>query len=63
MCVALAALDASVWIAGPAGARTVALVDFHRLPADRPDHETVLEPGEVIEAIEIPASPFAARSD
>lgn len=47
MCVALAALDASVWIAGPAGARTVALVDFHRLPEDRPDHETVLESGEV----------------
>lgn len=47
MFVALAALDSSVWIAGPAGARTVALVDFHRLPEDRPDHETVLEPGEV----------------
>lgn len=62
MCVALAALDASVWIAGPAGRRTVALIDFHCLPEDRPDRETVLAQGEVIEAIEIPASPFAARS-
>ncbi|MCE4226643.1 xanthine dehydrogenase family protein subunit M [Methylobacterium sp. C25] len=62
MCVALAALDASVRIAGPAGERTVPLVDFHRLPGDRPDLETVLELGEVIETIEIPASPFAARS-
>ncbi|WP_298957474.1 xanthine dehydrogenase family protein subunit M [uncultured Methylobacterium sp.] len=62
LCVALAALDAEVRIAGPAGTRTVALVDFHRLPEDRPDRETVLEPGEVIEAIALPASPFAARS-
>ncbi|WP_407530333.1 FAD binding domain-containing protein [Methylobacterium oryzisoli] len=62
MCVALAALDAGVRIAGPAGRRTVALIDFHRLPEDRPDRETVLEPGEVIEAIEIPASLVAARS-
>ncbi|GLS44293.1 FAD binding domain-containing protein [Methylobacterium brachythecii] len=62
MCVALAALDASVRIVGPAGERTVPLVDFHRLPSDRPELETVLEPGEVIEAVEIPASPFAARS-
>lgn len=62
MCVALAALDAGVRIAGPAGKRTVALVDFHRLPEDRPDLETALEPGDVIEAIEIPEAPFAARS-
>ncbi|GJD96150.1 FAD binding domain-containing protein [Methylobacterium iners] len=63
MCVALAALDADVRIVGPAGKRTVALVDFHRLPEDRPDQETALKQGEVIEAIEIPDAPFAARSD
>ena len=62
MCVALAALDAGVRVAGPDGTRTVPLTDFHRLPGDRPDLETVLAPDEVIEAVEIPASPFAARS-
>ena len=42
--------------------RTVPLVDFHRLPGDRPDLETVLEPGEVIAAIELPPSPFGRSS-
>ena len=60
MCVALAALDARVRVAGASGTRTIASVDFHRLPGDRPDLETMLEPGEVIEAVEIPA--FAGRS-
>jgi xanthine dehydrogenase YagS FAD-binding subunit len=55
MCVALAALDARVRIAGPNGVRTVPLVDFHRLPGDRPDIETVLDTAEMIVAIELPA--------
>ena len=38
------------------------LVDFHRLPDDTPHIETVLEPGEVIAAITVPASPAARRS-
>lgn len=62
MCVALAALDARIQVAGPAGARSIPLVDFHRLPGDRPDLETALDPGEVIVAVELPASPFADRS-
>ena len=62
MCVALAALDAVVHLEGPGGARQVALVDFHRLPGDTPEIETVLAPGELIVAIEIPPLPFAARS-
>jgi xanthine dehydrogenase YagS FAD-binding subunit len=62
MCVALVALDARVRIVGPAGARTIPLVEFHRLPADRPDLETVLERGEVIEAVELPPSQMAVRS-
>jgi xanthine dehydrogenase YagS FAD-binding subunit len=59
MCVALAALDARIHVAGAAGSRTIAMVDFHRLPGERPDLETLLEPGEVIVAVEIAASPFA----
>jgi xanthine dehydrogenase YagS FAD-binding subunit len=62
LCVALAALDAQVHVAGPGGDRVVALVDFHRLPGQRPDIETVLVPGEIIISIELPPSPFAARS-
>ena len=62
MCVALAALDARVQLVGAGGLRTVPLVDFHRLPGDRPDLETVLEPGEVIAAIELPPSPFGLSS-
>jgi xanthine dehydrogenase YagS FAD-binding subunit len=62
MCVALAALDARVAIVGAGGLRTVPIVDFHRLPGDAPEIETVLEPGEVIVAVELPASSVAGRS-
>jgi xanthine dehydrogenase YagS FAD-binding subunit len=62
MAVALAALDAVVHLRSDAGERTVALTEFHRLPDDRPDIETVLAPGELITAIELPPLPFAVRS-
>ena len=51
MCVALAALDAVVHLRSTSGERTVALCDLHRLPEDRPDVETMLEPGELITAV------------
>ena len=60
--VALAALDAVVHVRGRGGERTVPLVDLHRLPGDAPERETVLERDELITAIEVPASPVAARS-
>ena len=44
------------------GARSLPLTDLHRLPGDRPDIETLLEPGELITAVELPALPLAARS-
>ncbi len=62
MCVALAALDAVVHIAGRTGERTLPFVDLHRLPDGRPDVDTMLAPGELITAIALPALPFAARS-
>ena len=62
MCVALAALDAIVHVEGAGGARTLPLVDLHRLPGDRPDRDTVLAPGELIVAVELPPLPMAARS-
>ena len=62
MCVALAALDAVVHLRSASGERAVALCDLHRLPEDRPDVETVLAPGELITAVELPASAIAVHS-
>jgi xanthine dehydrogenase YagS FAD-binding subunit len=62
MCVALAALDAVVHVQAPGGARTLAFGELHRLPGDRPDLDTSLEPGELITAIELPPSAIAANS-
>jgi xanthine dehydrogenase YagS FAD-binding subunit len=62
MCVALAALDATVHLQGPAGVRTVPLAEFHLLPGDHPELETVLQPGELITAVSLPGPPAAARS-
>jgi len=54
MCVALVALDAVVHVRGVSGDRTIELCDLHTLPEDRPDIETVLQPGELITAVELP---------
>lgn len=62
MVVALAALDAAVHLQGNGGARTLPLTELHRLPGGHPEIETVLEPGELIVAVELPASSMAARS-
>jgi xanthine dehydrogenase YagS FAD-binding subunit len=62
MAVALAALDAVVHLQGPDGERQVPLPDFHRLPEDRPELDTVIRPGELITAVELPSMPFAQNS-
>jgi xanthine dehydrogenase YagS FAD-binding subunit len=54
MCVAMAALEATIHIQGSLGSRSVAIGDFHLLPGDTPDRETVLEPGELITHVELP---------
>jgi len=54
-CVALVALDAVVEIEGKTGRREIPLEAFHRLPGDMPDRETMLEPGEMIVAVRLPA--------
>ncbi|MFR0675904.1 FAD binding domain-containing protein [Enterobacterales bacterium AW_CKDN230030176-1A_HGKHYDSX7] len=58
MCVALAALDASVHVHGPQGARQIAFADFHRLPGDTPQYDNQLKTGELITGIELPAVTF-----
>jgi xanthine dehydrogenase YagS FAD-binding subunit len=61
MCVALAALDAKVHVAGPSGLRAIAFADFHRLPGDTPERDTNLEPDEIITEVELPPRGFAAN--
>jgi xanthine dehydrogenase YagS FAD-binding subunit len=59
MCVALAALDATVHVAGPEGERAIAFNDFHRLPGNTPQIDTNLHPDEIVTAIELPAKGFS----
>ncbi|WP_460451343.1 FAD binding domain-containing protein [Alsobacter sp. SYSU BS001988] len=63
-CVPLAALDAVVETEGAAGRREIPLAEFHLLPGDAPQRETVLEPGELIVAVRLPADAagFAAHA-
>src|SRR3954451_24062379 len=59
MCVALAALDARVRVAGRGGERAIPFADFHRLPGDTPHLDSNLQPDEIITAVELPAEGFA----
>jgi len=61
MCVALAALEAKVHVAGQSGERVIAFSDFHRLPGDTPERDTNLRADEIIIAVELPARGFAAN--
>ena len=62
LAVALVALDADVHIDGTRGERTIAVERLHRVPGDAPHLETVLEPGDLITAVTIPAGAAARRS-
>jgi xanthine dehydrogenase YagS FAD-binding subunit len=63
-CVPLVALDAVVEVESRAGRREIPLETFHRLPGDTADRENVLEPGEMIVALRLPAEAdrFAAHA-
>ena len=61
MCVALAAIEAIVHVTGPAGERSIAFADFHRLPGDTPQIDSNLQCDEIITAIELPPLGFAAN--
>src|SRR5207248_1096750 len=56
------ALDATVQIQGASATRNVAIKDFHLLPGETPQHETVVKPGELILSVTLPKSAFAQRS-
>jgi len=62
MCVALAALGATIHVRGPRGERDIPFADFHLLPGDHPEREFALDPGELVTSVFVPATPAAARS-
>src|SRR5213080_3272810 len=55
MCVAMAALEATIHVQGPKGSRAIPFGDFHLLPGNTPHRETLLEPGDLITQITLPA--------
>jgi xanthine dehydrogenase YagS FAD-binding subunit len=62
MAVAMAAIGGEVHVLGPRGTRTIPLGGLHRLPGVEPQRDTVLEPGDLITAVELTPLHFARRS-
>jgi xanthine dehydrogenase YagS FAD-binding subunit len=60
--VALAALDATIHVTGAKGERVIPIAQFYLLPGNTPERETVLEPGDLVTHITIPALPAGAKS-
>ena len=54
MNVALAALEATIHVQGKNGQRAVPIGEFHLLPGNTPQRETVLEPGDLITHVTLP---------
>jgi xanthine dehydrogenase YagS FAD-binding subunit len=54
MCVAMAALEATIHVQGPKGPRAIPFGDFHLLPGSTPHRETVLESGDLITHVTLP---------
>ena len=54
MCVAMAALEATIHVQGPKGSRAIPFGDFHLLPGNTPYRETVLGPGDLITHVTLP---------
>jgi xanthine dehydrogenase YagS FAD-binding subunit len=61
MCVAMAALEATIHVQGPKGTRAIAIGDFHLLPGSTPNRETVLEPGDLITHVTLPPPVAGSR--
>src|SRR2546428_5834944 len=61
MCVALAALEATIHVQGRKGSRTVPFADFHLLPGNTPQRETVLEPGDLVTHVTLPPPVAGSR--
>jgi xanthine dehydrogenase YagS FAD-binding subunit len=62
MCVAMAALEATILVESPKGKRTIPFADFHKLPGNTPHIENGLEPGELITYVDLPKPIEGAKS-
>jgi xanthine dehydrogenase YagS FAD-binding subunit len=62
MNVALAALEATIHVLGAKGERSIPIADFHLLPGDTPQRETVLEPGDLITHVTLPPPAAGSKS-
>jgi xanthine dehydrogenase YagS FAD-binding subunit len=62
MCVAMAALEAVIHVRGTSGERALPISDFHLLPGNTPQRETVLEPGDLITHVTLPPPAPGNRS-
>ncbi|MBC7303931.1 MAG: xanthine dehydrogenase family protein subunit M [Nocardia sp.] len=62
MAVAMAGLGAVVQVLGADGEREIPLVELYRLPGDAPERDTVLERGDLITAVDLPALDWAVTS-
>ena len=62
LAVGLTAVDATVVVLGRDGERRIPIEELHRLPGDRPEHDTVLAHGELITAVELPPGALYAHS-
>src|SRR5437773_10246369 len=62
MCVAMAALEATIHVRGAKGERGVPIADFHLLPGNTPQRETILEPGDLITHVTLPPPAPGCRS-
>jgi xanthine dehydrogenase YagS FAD-binding subunit len=54
MCIAMAALEATIHVQGSKGARAIPIGEFHLLPGSTPDRETVLESGDLVTHVTLP---------
>jgi len=54
MCVAMAALEATIHVQGVNGSRAVPIGEFHLLPGSTPQRETVLAPGDLVTHVTLP---------
>jgi xanthine dehydrogenase YagS FAD-binding subunit len=62
MNVAMAALEATIHVRGTKGERAIPIADFHVLPGNTPQRETVLEPGDLITHVTLPPAAAGSRS-
>src|SRR6266446_3816201 len=62
MNIAMAALEATIRVRGPKGERSIPIADFHVLPGNTPQRETVLEPGDLVTHVTLPPPAPGSRS-